>query len=363
MLGVQLPVLSLFAIGAFVSFLIAFRDIQLSAVTMLVFEGVSLALVMALGALIWSAKGFAVDPKQLTLEGATPSGALAGVVLVVFGFSGFESSTSLGAEAKNPLKSIPRSVIQSVLVAGAFFIVMAYIVVLGFEGSGMSLAENEAPVSALAHSIGWGGLGLLIDVGILLSFFSCTLASINSTARILFAMASHGLVPDALGQAHVQNRTPHVAVGLSALITFGVPSALYLAGVSAFECQGHFGTLCSFGFIVVYVLISIAAPAYLASIGKLTRKAVAYSVGAVGFMALPVIGTIGIPGSDIFPASDDTGVMLATIFAAYMGFGLGWLVLQRVRRPQMISDMQDAIAGVELQFARPREAGGADLDI
>lgn len=360
LLGVQLPVIGLFAAGALGAFYVAFRDIQLSAKMMLAFEGLSLLAMLVLGAVIWSSRGFSVDAAQLTLEGATPSGALAGVVLVVFGFSGFESSTALGDEAKRPLVTIPRSVLQSVMLAGAFFIVMSYVVVLGFEGSGMSLADSEAPLHSLSHSLGWGGLGALIDVGILLSFFSCTLASINSTARILFSMAQHGLVSGALGQAHVENRTPHVAVGLSALITFSVPAALYAGGVSAFDCQGHFGTLCSFGFIVVYILISIAAPAYLASLGKLTRRAIAYSVGGVGFMLLPLIGTLGIPGSELLPTPDTAGVLLVACFLAYMLIGVAWLALQRTRRPKMISQMQSAIDRAHLQFAQVREAEGGE---
>jgi amino acid transporter len=353
--GVQLPILAFFALGVLGSFYIAFRDIQLSAKMMLAFEGLSLLSVLVLGAMIWSNKGFAIDSSQLTLEGATPSGALVGVVLVVFGFSGFESSTALGDEAKEPLKTIPRSIIQSVVLAGLFFVVMSYVVVLGFKDSGLSLADSEAPLHTLATSIGWGGLGTVINFGILLSFFSCTLASINSTARILFSMARHGLIPNALGQAHVENRTPHVAVGLAALITFSVPTALFAAGSSAFESQGYFGTLCSFGFIVVYILISLAAPAYLASIGKLTRKALVYSAGGIGFMLLPLIGTIGIPGSELLPMPDAGGMVLIGIFAVYMAVGLGWLALQRARRPKMIGQMQSAIDSVDLQFAQVRE--------
>jgi len=355
LLGTELPVIVLFAIGALGSFYIAFRDIQLSAKMMLVFEGLSLLCMLVLGAVIWSHKGLAVDTSQLQLEGATPSGALGGVVLVVFGFSGFESSTALGDEAKNPLESIPRSVLHSVLLAGVFFIVMSYLVVLGFEGNGMSLADSEAPLHTLASSMGWGRLGTAIDIGILLSFFSCTLASINSTARILFSMARHGLVSASLGHAHLENRTPHVAVALSALITFSVPSALYAGGVSAFACQGYLGTLCSFGFIIVYILISIAAPAYLWSINKLNRRAIACSVGGIAFMLLPLIGTVGIPGSELFPAPGAVGVLLVAIFLAYMAVGVGWIVLQRMRRPTMIVQMQNAIERVHRQFAHVRE--------
>lgn len=357
LLGFQLPVVVLFALGAATSFYIAFRDIQLSAKMMLVLEALALLFVLALGGLIWTSKGFAVHAPQFTLEGAAPSGALSAVVLVIFAFSGFESSTALGDEAKNPLLTIPRSVLQSVVFAGLFFILMSYIVVLGFDGTGKSLSESEAPLHSLAEGIGWGGLGTLINLGILLSFFSCTLASVNSTARILYSMAQHGLIADQLGHAHAKNRTPHLAVAIATLLTFGVPTAVYASGVGAFDAQGHFGTLCSFGFITVYMLISAAAPAYLGSIGKLTWKARAYSLGALGFMLLPLLGTIGIPGSELFPTPDVAGLVLLTLFLTYMAIGFGWLLLQRARRPKMIGHMKSAIESVHQKFAREITTG------
>jgi len=356
LLGVELPVVVLFAVGVIGAFYIAFRDIQLSAKTMLVLEGLALLFVLALAALILSKTGLAVHVPQVSLREASPGGTLGAVVLVIFAFSGFESSTALGGEAKNPLVTIPRSVLQSVIFAGLFFISMSYVVVLGFDGNGQSLGESEAPLHTLANQIGWGGLGTLIDVGVLLSFFSCTLASINSTARILYSMAQHGLLADELGQAHVQNQTPHVAVGIAALLTFGVPTAVYLSGISAFDAQGQFGTLCSFGFIVVYMLISAAAPAYLASIGKLTWRGRAYSFGALSFMLLPLIGTIGIPGSELFPTPDAGGVVLAVLFLVYMAIGFGWLLLERSRRPKMIAHMQDAIEAAHRKFAESMAA-------
>jgi len=360
--GVHVSVYGLFALGVLGSFYIGFRDIRLSARTMLIFEGVSLFLVLVLGARIWWSTGFAVDRSQLTLKGASPGGALAGVVLVLFGFSGFESSTALGDEARNPLRAIPKSILQSVALAGLFFIVTAYVVVLGFsKNAGLSLANSEAPLSMLANATGWRGLGVAIDVGILMSFFSCTLASINSTARILFSMGRHGLVPDALGHAHAENRTPHVAVGLAALLTFCVPSILCSVGMGAFECQGIFGTLCSLGFIVAYVLTSIAAPVYLASIGKLTKKVIAYSAGGVGFMLLPLAGVLGIHsgGGKLFPAPDRTSLLMLAIFASYVVIGLGWLHLQRTRHPKVIARMRGAIENVDLEFAQVFEGKSA----
>jgi len=350
-IGIHAPMLVLFAICTIVAFGIAYKDIQLSAKLMLAFEGASLLAMLVLGVLIWKHKGFAFDTKQLTFAGTTPGGVLMGIVLVVFGFSGFESSTALGTEAKDPLRTIPRSVIQSVILAGIVFIFMAYVMILGFEGASSPLEKTAAPLNFLADAIGWGFLGILINIGVLLSFFSCTLACINSTARIIFSMSRYGLFFDALGEAHEKNETPHIAVGLSALITFIVPAGLYIAGVSAFDGQGYFGTLCTFGFLVVYILISIAAPIYLRSLGKLNKLALLYSVLGTGFMILPILGMIGIRGSALFPPPAYPNNLLVWLFFAYMMIGLGWLLVQRVRDPKMIPAMTDAIEGVELEFA------------
>jgi amino acid transporter len=360
-IGIHAPVTALFAVCTVVAFCIAYKDIQLSAKMMLILEGAALFAILILGVLIWGHKHFAIDTSQIRLTGTTPGGILTGIVLTVFSFSGFESSTSLGEEAKDPLRSIPRSVIQSVVISGLVFIFMAYVVILGFAGTSTTLAKTEAPLNFLAYSIGFGPLGTFINIGVLMSFFSCTLACINSTARIIFSMSRHGLFFGALGEAHEKNETPHLAVGISALITFLVPTILYLLGVSAFDGQGYFGTLCTFGFLVVYILISIAAPIYLQSLGKLNKVALLFSVLGTAFMILPFIGMIGIHGSTLFPPPEYPNNLLIWIFLAYMLVGLLWLIFQKARHPEMMPDMQGAIENVELQFANAERASKSSV--
>lgn len=359
--GLHANILALFALGTLSAGYIAYRDITLSAKMMLVFEGIALLAVMVLGVLIWRDKGFALDPRQLHLSGATPSGVIMGIVLVVFGFSGFESATSLGDEAKNPLSSIPRSVVLSVVVSGLFFTFMAYIVVMGFEDLSTPLDKADSPLNFLAARMGVGLLGTTIALGVLLSFFSCTLASINSTARIVFAMARHGLFADALGEAHTRNETPHVAVVLVAFITFIFPALLYVRGISAFDGQGYFATLCSFGFLIVYILISVAAPFYLRRIDRLTGRAVLYSIAGTSFMILPFVGAIGVPGSSMFPPPASPNNLLIGIFIVYMLTGSAYLWLQRSRDPKMIPAMRHAIERVETRFQDATAAAAIDV--
>jgi hypothetical protein len=73
-------------------------------------------------------------------------------------------------------------------------------------------------------------------------------------------------------------------------------------------------------------------------LAQLTGKALADSaVGA--FMALPLLGTIGIPGSELLPPPDATRVLFVAIFAAYIALGMAWLLLQRTRRPHRVLQM------------------------
>jgi len=340
--GIHPQVVSLYAFCAGSAFLLAYKETQLSARTMLLFEGAAIASVLLLCIISWHHSGFRLDAGQMRLEGATPGGVLMGVVLVVFGFSGFESSTSLGEEARDPLRSIPRSISQSIFVSGLFFIFTTFVVILAFKAVSADLANSDAPLSYLAGGLGWPGLGTFINIGILLSFFSCTLASINSTARIVYAMARHGLMHQALGAAHERHETPHIAAAFASAMTFVVPIGAYLCGATPFESQGYFGMLSSLGFISIYILVSLAAPVYLYRTKELDKRAVLISALAVAFMLLPFLGIVGVPGSALFPPPKFPNNLFVWVFAAYMAGGALWLFALKIVDPRKLPAVSGA---------------------
>ena len=101
---------------------------------MLLLEVASVGTLVLLGIIILFKKGYAIDINQLTLHDVKPSGIVSGLVLGVFSFVGFESATTLGTEAKNPLRNIPKAVMYSTVSCGLFFIDISYIEVIGFTG-------------------------------------------------------------------------------------------------------------------------------------------------------------------------------------------------------------------------------------
>ena len=326
----------LYALCAGVVWFYAYTDIQLSAVIMLIFELTSVSFVLLLAALVLFNHGFTIDTSQILLRGVSFEGIRSGLVLAVFGYTLFESSTTLGVEAKRPLRFIPQSIVWSTVLSGLFYILLSYTEVLGFSGYKTSLAQSDAPLSVLAEIAGVSWLGILLSVGVTFSFFTCTLACVNAGARICFAMARHGIIHPSVGQAHRRNETPHIAVTLSALIVFLVPTCMSLLRIPLLDIYGYLGTVTTYAFLFVYILVSIAAPVYLYRMGRLRAGHVTTSSLAVLFMLVPVVGSV-------YPVPPAPYSLFPYLFLIYLAAGGGWFLMLRRRSPQIIEDMERAL--------------------
>jgi len=117
-----------------VAALVAYRDVKLSAEMMLWIEIVSVSLILIVLAFMVIRFGLQFDMDQFRLKGASISALGPALVLSIFSFVGFESATTLGGEAREPLRTIPRAVIQCAILAGVFFMLCSYSEVLGFRG-------------------------------------------------------------------------------------------------------------------------------------------------------------------------------------------------------------------------------------
>jgi amino acid transporter len=317
-----------------VSIWIAWRDVKISARLMLWIEAVSVSVIVIVVALLLFRHGWHLDGDQLRLHGMTGSGLRLGLVLALFSFVGFESATTLGAEARNPLKSIPRAVTQSSVLAGAFFAVCAYAEVLGFHTIGQDLGASQAPMSVLARVGGIPVLGLLIDMGALVSLFAGTLACITAAARVLLRMAHDGLAHHSLGVTHVRNHTPGRAVVITGIAAVLPVAVLAARGASGLDVYGWLGSLATYGFIVAYALVCVALPRYLRQHGAFTSGAQIVPGLAAAAMLLALVG-------NLYPVPEGPYGKLPYIYLAYLIAGLGWFMVRaRSKKAALAADVE-----------------------
>ena len=165
MIGLQIPNLLLFAILCTIVWSLAYQDIRLSSILMLVFETVSVSLTMVLAMAVLHRHNFALDTAQLTLKGASFSGVALGVNIALFSMVGFESASAFGEETKNPLVTIPRALIATLLLTGLFFVIISYTEVIGFIGYHIPLGKAEAPLNILANLMNMPYLKIPLSAG------------------------------------------------------------------------------------------------------------------------------------------------------------------------------------------------------
>jgi amino acid transporter len=310
---------------------IAYRDVKISARLMLWIEAASVTVIVIVVVLLLVRHGWHCDGEQLHLRGMTGSGLRLGLVLALFSFVGFESATTLGSEAHNPLTTIPNAVIRSAILAGAFFTVCAYAEVLGFHAAGEDLGASQAPMYLLARVGGVPVLGLLIDIGALVSLFAGTLACITAAARVLMLMAHNGLAHNSLGNTHARNQTPSRAVvitGVAALLPVAVLAA---HGASGLDVYGWLGSLATYGFIVAYALVCLALPRYLRSHGAFSPGEQIVPVLAGLAMLLALVG-------NFYPVPEGPYGKLPYVYLAYLTAGLLWFLIRNRRKAAAFVD-------------------------
>jgi len=321
--GIHVPALLVFAALALLLWVLAYRDIQLSTIIMLVLESLSVTIICIILGIILTRHGWHIDRAQLHLQGVQNTGIGLGIATAIFSFVGFESATAFGEEARNPLVSIPRAVVGSVVIAGLFFVVSLYAETLGLRGSGTTLDKLSAPLWTLADLYHVGVFKIPIAIGAIFSSFSVALACVTTCARIILPMGRRGLFNPSVTAIQQRFATPYVAVAYSLGAMIVVALCMYAAGVTPINIFNYCGTLSAFGFIVIYGMIAVAAPRFLRSIGD--HRPIDYVIAAAALLFLLV------PAVTLFyPVPAPPTNAFAYLFVAYML--TGWLLFRTSAR-------------------------------
>jgi len=195
--------------------------------------------------------------------GVGTSALFLGVVFGFLSFAGFEASATLGEEAHNPTRDIPRAIMGVALFGGVYYVVVTAAETMGFGTSAKGLGgfgTSPSLLGDLGTSYVGSWVGNVITAGTTVSAFGCCLACTVGAARMIYAMSRDSFGPRGVG-APSRWGTPAWATGV--VTVFAVAIYVVYVAVSAhasalaenaFLWSGTIGTLI---LLVAYLLATI----------------------------------------------------------------------------------------------------------
>jgi amino acid transporter len=219
-------------IGTAIVTFIIYRGIRISARTIVTLGVYELAVVVVLGLFGLIDPG----PGGINFSSFNPgnrlstTGLFLGVVFSIFAFTGFEAVAPLAEESENPRKLLPKGIMYSILIMGAFYLFCSWAILLGWGTDRIPsfISSSENPVFVLGKRL-WGAGWLFVFLAVINSIFAVCIACSNAATRVFYGMARSGSLPRALAKVHPVYKTPVNAVLLMAFITLGLGLGLGFA--------------------------------------------------------------------------------------------------------------------------------------
>jgi amino acid transporter len=235
---------------------------------------------------------------------------------IAFAMSGMEIVGLMGAEVRDPARSIPRAAWISSLVTTLFYAgaTAAVLVLLRpdqvSELQGISQAGN-----AVASVLHWQWVTPVISLIVFASAVGQFGGLGSSVSRMPFAAGVDGLLPPAFGKTHSRWNTPHVSM----LILGGLASALLIVMQIGDTTRAAYDTIVS-----LMVIVGFLPFAYIFGSAWKAGHPFAAALGG-GVTLLAILCAIVPPG----------GVTHAWVFEGKLALGTaasivsGWLIYRR----------------------------------
>ncbi|XP_012214560.1 cationic amino acid transporter 3 isoform X2 [Linepithema humile] len=176
-------------------------------------------------------------------------GVMVGAAKCFYGFVGFDAVATTGEEAKNPRRHIPLAIILSLIIifAAYFGISMILTMVLPYY------AQNaDAPFPYAFEQIGWPAIKWLVNVGAVFALCTSLLGAMFPLPRIIYAMASDGVIFKPLSKIHPKTMTPVYGTVLSGLL-IGLMTLIF--NLQQLIDMMSIGTLLAYTIVAISVLI------------------------------------------------------------------------------------------------------------
>ncbi|KAA8889464.1 APC family permease [Nocardia colli] len=284
------------AVAAILCTVLLTHRIAVSARIALVAEIAAVTTVLVLGGVLLGRRGVHnIDWQALALPDVSAHQLILGSGLALMALIGFESGAALSVEAKQPFATIPRALTSSLLATGALMLVAT-----ATHPALAPQAENRASplLSGLSDSYEVDGLAQLLDAAVVVSFFACALASVTALIRVLLSMSIDAVAPAWLGRIDRVSRVPRTPVYLVMPIVAVLPIVLLATADSTADVLATVAIASVSGLLIAYLLVCLAAPAFLRKIGESTPRQTLLASTAAAGLATCLIMFVTAHGND-----------------------------------------------------------------
>jgi amino acid transporter len=183
------------------------------------------------------------------------------VSIAVLSFLGFDGISTLAEENRDSARSIGKSMIAALILAGTLFIVQTWIAALLVPDPAGLVANGDPGGTAFydaAENAGGHWLSVLTAVATAIAWgFANSLVAQAATSRLLFAMARDRQLPSFLAKVDAVRRVPVNATLLVAVVSLAL--GIYMStrddGISLLSTLVNFGAL--FAFLLLHVSVVV----------------------------------------------------------------------------------------------------------
>ncbi len=142
------------------------------------------------------------------------SAIMSGAVLAFFAFVGFEDIVNVAEEAKDPVHTVPRATIITLVVSSGLYFLVALVAVAVVPLD--QLGDSDAPL-ALVFETATGRSADIIIVIAVFAVLNGVMIQLIMSSRILYGIAKEGWIPRIFAYVHPATRTPVLATGVVAV--------------------------------------------------------------------------------------------------------------------------------------------------
>jgi amino acid transporter len=275
--------------------------------------------------------GRSFNPGNAAEGGSVMKGLLFSILM----FVGFELAAALGEETENPKKSIPRAVIATILITGAFYLVTQYIGSIGSGGEGDSAIPFDFATLGKVYVGNW--LGVLIELAIILDVIAVAIGFTAAGTRGMYTLARDGMAPKSWAKLSPKAIPANAIYSFAAATVIFVFVALAKYGTKAAEGLPNaafmaFLIAATMGGMLVAFIYAMLCVGGLKLFGK---------TGNVAGIIAAVIGLVTAAGGVIAQFVDGTAPLGDALWgrhagiAALVGAGL-WLAYNIAKRPAAV---------------------------